>query len=271
VQARSDSGITYDFPDLDGLRRWLQSRASFEDVSVCLDGSGDFERVEGFAELADIRPMGPRRSTGSMPAIPLEAPRRTTGTATSTQPGTSGRQTQTGSGSTTGRFTSPGGRTAQPPAVEPEEGPRRIPLGRALIYAAFMATVVLTGVLLFLNRTPTGPRIPNTPAGQQLRWVMETINPRSPAPPRPAVDARFAPDTVDRYGQDIFDRINHLRTWRAEYELVQIHSEGSSHIHAVLTTEGGEQGHIVLRTEEQPPHRITTIQIGRGQAPQPAR
>ncbi len=284
-KVRADSGIIYDFHDMPAVRKWLSTRATFDDLKVSADGGETWNVVSDVPELSDVKPTGNKPRTGSLPAIAPD-PRTTTQPgiklpATGPTPAVPPPSRTTGSVATvppnaTGSVDAAATRTASRAAVgegkdKDKDGDAKkkkgIPAWRAGLYVAVVTGTALAGAV-FLGEEDRGPQIPDTPAGDHLRWVMSNISGGSSALNQAAIDARFEAEAAAQVGTAVIERLQFLDEWRAQYVITSfVGTSSNDWLVTSVQTEGGDQGYIVIGTEPAPPHRINVFQVGNGQPP----
>lgn len=257
---RAKSGIVYDFHDEQAVRKWLVTRGTFDDLQYSDDGGFLFRSVLEVDHLSDLTPGGLKTRVGSPPAITADvvAARKLTESVESRPM----RPPESASVPAAGRHT--GSHTAAAAAASNtgRRQPGRIPAWRAGLYVALVAIAALVAVITFAPR-PTGPRIPNTPAGEQLRWMLDTIRGNSAALNTTSVTAKLVPD-LHAQAEEFLQRLQWLDDWRETFELTSIPVSAENRIVAQMVTEGQDTGWVLILTEEAPPHRIVDLQFGRG-------
>jgi hypothetical protein len=100
--------------------------------------------------------------------------------------------------------------------------------------------------------------IPDTPAGNQLAWVLAVINGDEPVPDEPSIEARFAPATLALLPVDqMIATFEQLKAQLAPVRMLQIVGIPTPlGIDAVIESSGGVQLVASVTVERDPPHRI---------------
>lgn len=279
-KVRAESGIVYDFPDFTAVRKWLATRAAFDDLQVSTDSGATYTSVADHPELQDVKPTGNRPRTGALPAVgDVRASQSTPVAPTSRGPSTSPTpavpppRSTTGAPSAvtddshaTGRIERTQ-RTSVAGVKDPREASvaRKIPRWRAAVYVLMFSFTALLGIVYFM---PEPDPIPNTPAGRHLRWVMDVINNGSARLTLTEVSEHMTTDTFQQGGSAIRDRLIALDEWRNEFAILQIHEPAPrTYLVVELATETGNHGYLAIGTEPTEPYRLNLFLAGSGEPP----
>jgi hypothetical protein len=279
-KVRAQSGIVYDFHDFLAVRKWLATRPTFDDLEVSSDAGETYIQVAENPELRDVKPTGVRSRTGSLPAVPDVRP------ATSASPAPAPRNAVTGSvaavpspRAVTGSSpvvpddASGAARNARPSRTTSTGGKEKgdpkksgtIPRSRAIAYVVLMSVAILGAVVFF---TPERDPIPNTPAGQHLRWIMGVINNGSSRLTMDDVAGHLTADAFQQAGSAIRERLIAMDSWKNEFTILNIHEPTpQTYIVVELTTETGNLGYVAIGTEASAPYKVNLFLAGSGNPP----
>lgn len=142
---------------------------------------------------------------------------------------------------------------------------RRAPRRQRWVFPAIVAAVIAVAVLLTLGAGDTDrTRIPRTPAGVQLTWLLDTLNDRAHPITIGVVGEHFAPNAVAAAGAEALqNELIGLRHRHAGYHLERIEPTGSDYsLAAYVTNETMEWGEVLVVTETDEPYRILRFTIG---------
>jgi hypothetical protein len=264
-KVRAASGIVYDFHDEDAVRKWLVTRGSFDDLSYSPDGGESYAPVLAVDEFSDLTPGGLRTRTGSLPAITADvvAARRLS-EAVEPRPED---LTSTGRVRTIKPLTSRHAASAADADDEAAAGKaKKIPVWRAAVYV-LLATVAALAAAYAFAPTDRTLQIPDTAAGDQLRWVMSTIHGQSGALNLGLVSNHVVPEQLEAAGPAVILKLRDLDSWRDEFTLTEIPVSEELRIVALLTTDRADAGWVLIECAPAPPHLMSRMEFGRGAPP----
>jgi len=279
-KVRAQSGIVYDFHDFLAVRKWLGTRATFDDLEVSADAGGTYVPVTEHPELQDVKPTGMRPRTGSLPAVPDVRPAPSTSPAPTPRNAATGSvdavpspRAVTGSSPVVPDDASGAGRNARPSRTTSTAGKEKgdakkigtIPRSRAIAYILLMSSAILAAVVYFM---PAPDPIPNTPAGQHLRWIMGVINNGSSRLTMDDVAGHLTADAFQQAGSAIRERLIAMDSWKNEFTILNIHEPTpQTYVVVELTTETGNLGYVAIGTEPSAPYKVNLFLAGSGNPP----
>lgn len=286
-KVRNEIGVVYDFPDIAGVKRWVESRGTLDGIVASEDGGTTWKPFSDYPDLAVLKPSGLRSTTGAMRAVrpvtgntippgtqispPSGGP--TTGatpavappSGSTLPPGTSIPSASEAAEHLTNATPRTSGRFAPASAKEKEEAEKKKKRDRArlgmLLGAAALVAAGAFGLQFLNSRSETGLEIPQTPVGQELRWVMTQIGGGAAAVTDATITEHFAASTLERVpAASIVEQLRYYDTWRQSYTLVRWErAPTETRIEVRMQTEGGDLGVLVVETEPNPPHRIVSL------------
>jgi len=275
---RAQSGIIYDFHDFPAVRKWLATRASFDDLEVSTDAGNSYTHVADHPELQDVKPTALRARTGSLPAISDVRPPQSVGAgpaarSTGSVAAVPSPRAVTGSvravpddaplagrNPRTSRTTSTGDKDKSPAKKD-----GTIPRARAIAYMVLISAAILAAVVYFM---PEPDPIPNTPAGQHLRWVMGVINNGSSRLTMDDVAGHMTSDAFQQAGPAIRERLIAMDSWKDTFTILAIREPTpQTYIVVELTTETGNLGYLAIGTEPSAPYKVNLFLAGSGNPP----
>lgn len=305
-KVRNSVGITYDFPDLVNVRRWLEGRASHDELSISNDGGATWHAPAELAEVADVRPAGLRsspltenmrsaRQTGSFRAIgstdsgpskgeasaraeAMIAPTQQSGllslasasAATEPAPAATASATDAATSLTEGMASAARGPQARREteaaphskkarsAGKEENKPRRLKL--LLAIGAAVAVIAGAGQFVVTKQEP-GLQIPNSPAGRQVAWVLETIQGGTVTLSDATLQERFAPSVLEQVPlATLRQQLEYYDSWRSDYRPIRFARPPTpTLLEITVLTNGGDTGVIRIETEGEAPHRMVGL------------
>ncbi len=261
---RAASGIVYDFHDEAAVRKWLVTRGSFDDLSYSPDGGEIYVPVLAVEGFSDLRPGGLKTQTGSLPAITPDvlAARRLS------EPTESRPEDLT----TAGRVRTLKPNTSKADAVADTTGAqggrdtkvKKIPVWRAALYVLLATLAALVAAYAFAP-SDNSIRIPDTPAGQQLQWVMTTIHGQSGALNLGVMSNHIVAEQLETAGPAVIQNLQYIDGWRDTITLTDILVSEDERVLALLTTDRADDGWVLIECSPAPPHLMTRMEFGRGE------
>ncbi len=289
-KVKNSMGIPLDFVDTGSLREWLSGQGTHDGITASDDGGTTWLPLSEYPELADIqarglrsRPMGSTRPSGRVSFTGMDAgealaaareashaeligPPESTATASDSHAATDASQSQ--SRAATDAEPPRGGKkdkkkkSKRPDAFEKEKERERQRV-KILLGVLAACAFAYVGYLNLPEAQSTGPSIPNTPAGEQFRWVFEQMNGGTDDLDEPEVREHVASYIIDAVTLD--EMINQLRyhdNRRPEYAIVDIVNSQPYRIEVkIRATEALDEGLVTIEVENTEPYYITVIDV----------
>ncbi len=213
---------------------------------------------------------GPERQTGARTAVG-EAALSMSGESTAPYPSTSsegprGART-TGSGRTgSHRAVKAARRTgnqSKAPKVAPgERGGGKRKVGNRVLLLAGALVLVVASVAAARSMGPSS-EIPDTPVGDQLGWVLDTLNGGIARESVASISGRFAPSALGSVsGANLMAQLGYWADRHVGYRYTRSEGRPSrTHLSSIVVTATMEFGLIEIQTEPEEPYRIVRFRI----------
>ncbi|MCB9507250.1 MAG: zinc-ribbon domain-containing protein [Myxococcales bacterium] len=278
-KVRAAGAMIYDFTDLDSLRAWLETRTSFDDLEASADGGDTFEPVASIDELASVRAQGyssrTRRTaalqSGARPAQLAAAAAAAADVAPAPPPPAPNEYTSEAAQAaaraavTTGRA-SPVTTTGRTSPVKSKSTKEKEP-SKELVPKR---TRLLLGLLVLIGAAAGGyhvltqpPKIPDTPAGHQLAWVIEVLNDETRHVTVSELEQHFAPSVFAEVEAPAL--LHELEYWQgrhAEYRFDGVQGRSTAtNLSGRVVTPSMDTGLIVITVEPEGAQRMTEWRI----------
>lgn len=242
-------------------------------ISVADSGERPLERMEtgsrpisssGESGLLSTSGPSPKSTSGASPADPSPAPTKNTRKPTREERREAARAQKEAKRAAKRKAKEKAARQKE----KRQRKARRRGADQSSGYGRAIGLLVLLALVAFaavgFQRLSGPPQIPNTPAGEQFRWILSAMNGQAQVMRENEIIEHFAPSALDSVApREILDQ---LRWWHERnpgyiYNGVQRGGSSASVIQAKVSTVLQDHGLITVRVEENPPHRIVDFTI----------
>jgi hypothetical protein len=276
--------MVYDFPDSTSVKTWLEGRTSHIELEVSSNGGGSWKSINDFDELSTIQPRGLRstslRLSGSLQRSAEDALQSSSSVPSPRSGETGAAQYRSGAAraaalkndekknpntKTEKKEQKPKTKRMRDQEADIDQSRRNFRLGTGVV-------ILICSLIawVFFQKNEARQTLPDTPAGEQLAWVIEALNGEANEMASAEIEQHFVTDSLSQAGQGDVGRgarlvLNELRFWEDQYAYYQfdqlVGRTTSSYLEAELATSVGETGVVGLEVEPDAPHRVISLWI----------
>ncbi len=287
---RAESGMVYDFPSTSAVRSWLGSRGTLKGLDASANGGESWRPVAMWKELGSVRAQGLRtisvpRSMASRTTVGLDVrvasggedavhtPRPFKSDAARRLAEKSGPRAVPAAGDRQARRSQEKAQRSKEKARRSKDKLRRHKRRQQTDEDPHAARKRLLGLLLmlivvalgatFAKTKAAGPRLPNTPAGMQMRWVLDAMNGGASVMTEQQVAAMFS-DTVLAVApaQRLLQELQYWDGRHPEYRFAGVQGRSTdTAVSVIVVTPAQQHGVITIEVEPTPPHRLTSCTV----------